>query len=86
MTERPRKIKVNALKDPVVLIGLGLGSGLSPKAPGTAGTLLAVPLYLSIQHLSLVFYARYNLPRDRHEEILRDLQQRQTHTKQPHAI
>lgn len=31
---------------PVHFLSLGLGSGLSPKAPGTAGSLAAVPLYL----------------------------------------
>lgn len=29
-------------KDPVLLLGLGFGSGLSPFAPGTAGTVLAL--------------------------------------------
>jgi len=33
------------LTHPVHLLALGFGSGLSPKAPGTAGTLAAVPLY-----------------------------------------
>jgi len=33
------------LTDPVHLLALGFGSGLSPKAPGTVGTLAAVPLY-----------------------------------------
>ncbi|MBQ0719823.1 MAG: phosphatidylglycerophosphatase A [Gammaproteobacteria bacterium] len=29
-------------KDPILLLGLGFGSGLSPFAPGTAGTVLAL--------------------------------------------
>lgn len=29
-------------------LGLGFGSGLSPVAPGTAGTLVAIPLYLIV--------------------------------------
>ena len=33
------------LSSPVHFLSLGLGSGLSPKAPGTAGSLAAVPLY-----------------------------------------
>jgi len=51
------KISIQALKDPVVLLALGLGSGLAPKAPGTAGTLVAVPLYLLMQQLSFTVYA-----------------------------
>jgi phosphatidylglycerophosphatase A len=34
------------LKHPAQLLALGFGSGLSPKAPGTFGTLAAIPLYL----------------------------------------
>ncbi|HEY5622137.1 MAG TPA: phosphatidylglycerophosphatase A [Gammaproteobacteria bacterium] len=32
------------LKQPVHLLALGFGSGLVPKAPGTAGTVVALPL------------------------------------------
>lgn len=45
------------LRKPVQLLAFGFGSGLAPKAPGTAGTLLAVLLYLPLAHLSLVFYS-----------------------------
>lgn len=34
-----------ALRKPVQFLALGLGSGLLPKAPGTWGSALAVPLY-----------------------------------------
>lgn len=34
------------LRDPAFWIASGLGSGLAPVAPGTAGSLLALPLYL----------------------------------------
>jgi phosphatidylglycerophosphatase A len=44
------------LRDPVVLIAVGFGSGLAPKAPGTAGTLIAIPLYLLMQPLPLISY------------------------------
>lgn len=44
------------LKNPVHFLSLGFGSGLSPFAPGTMGTLAAVPLYLLIQPLSLTIY------------------------------
>jgi phosphatidylglycerophosphatase A len=35
---------------------LGFGSGLAAKAPGTFGTLAAVPLYLLLAQLSLPWY------------------------------
>jgi phosphatidylglycerophosphatase A len=56
-----RKVQFNELKDPIVFVGLGLGSGLSPKAPGTAGTLVAVPLYLVMQNMPLLWYASITL-------------------------
>ena len=45
------------LKSPIQLLAFGLGSGLSPKAPGTVGTLAAVPLYWLLAHLDLVNYS-----------------------------
>ena len=50
------RIDASELKDPVVLIAVGFGSGLAPKAPGTAGTVVAVPLYLMMQPLPLATY------------------------------
>jgi phosphatidylglycerophosphatase A len=44
------------LKNPVHLLAFGFGSGLSPKAPGTVGTLVAIPLYLLLVQLSLPLY------------------------------
>ena len=38
------------MKDPGHVLSFGLGSGLSPYAPGTMGTLVAVPLYLLAAH------------------------------------
>ncbi len=35
-------------RHPAHFLALGFGSGLSPKAPGTAGTLIALPLYYLI--------------------------------------
>ena len=51
-----KAIKFKQLKDPVVLIAAGFGSGLAPKAPGTAGTVAAVPLFMLMQPLPLVTY------------------------------
>ncbi|NOR52329.1 MAG: phosphatidylglycerophosphatase A [Gammaproteobacteria bacterium] len=50
------KLSPSLLKDPIHLLALGFGSGLSPKAPGTAGTLMAIPLYLLLEPLSWPIY------------------------------
>lgn len=44
------------IRRPACLLALGFGSGLSPKAPGTFGTLAAIPFYLLMQHLGLLTY------------------------------
>ncbi len=44
------------LKRPVCFLGLGFGSGLAPFAPGTFGTIAAIPVYLLMQHLQLTIY------------------------------
>ena len=60
-TIKNKKIEFKAMKDPVVCLALGLGSGLSPIAPGTAGTLMTVPLFLLMQNLSFEVYAAITL-------------------------
>lgn len=44
------------IKDPIHFLALGFGSGLAPKAPGTFGTLAAIPVFLLLSDLSLSFY------------------------------
>jgi phosphatidylglycerophosphatase A len=44
------------LRNPVHLLAFGFGSGLAPKAPGTFGTLAAVPFYLLLAQLPLPLY------------------------------
>lgn len=44
------------LKRPLCFLAYGFGSGLAPKAPGTFGTLVAIPLYLLMASLSLPVY------------------------------
>ena len=44
------------LRSPVLLLAFGFGSGLSPKAPGTAGTLLAVAIYLVLPDMHWLVY------------------------------
>ncbi len=38
------------LRHPAHFFAFGFGSGLSPRAPGTAGSLAAIPLYLLLAH------------------------------------
>jgi phosphatidylglycerophosphatase A len=44
------------LRNPLHLLAFGFGSGLAPKAPGTFGTLVAVPIYLLMQDLPMLVY------------------------------
>jgi phosphatidylglycerophosphatase A len=44
---------------PAHFLGLGFGSGLAPKAPGTFGTLVAFPLYWAVMLLPI--YQQYTL-------------------------
>lgn len=46
-----KPLSVRLLADPVQLLALGFGSGLSPRAPGTAGTLVALALDLLLRPL-----------------------------------
>lgn len=53
----PRNVvSVVYLKNPIHFLSLGFGSGLAPYAPGTFGTLAAIPLYLLLQPLATVIY------------------------------
>jgi phosphatidylglycerophosphatase A len=42
------------MREPVHLIAFGFGSGLSPWAPGTFGTLIAIPIVLFVMQFGLV--------------------------------
>ena len=44
------------ITNPIHFLALGFGSGLLPKAPGTYGTLAAIPLYLLLAPLSINNY------------------------------
>jgi len=50
------KLHAHLLRDPIHFLALGFGSGLSPVAPGTFGTLAAIPLYLLLHTFSLPIY------------------------------
>ena len=58
MTKFKANSKVNAnLSDPIQFLALGFGSGLAPKAPGTFGTLIAIPLFYLMAQFSTSTYA-----------------------------
>jgi phosphatidylglycerophosphatase A len=45
------------LRDPVHFFAFGFGAGLSPVAPGTFGTAIAIPIVLLLQSFGLVAHA-----------------------------
>lgn len=51
--DRTKKV---ALTTPTGFLAFGFGSGLAPKAPGTFGTLAAIPLYLLMVGLNWQIY------------------------------
>jgi phosphatidylglycerophosphatase A len=50
------RVDAALLRHPVHFLSLGFGSGLSPYAPGTAGTLVAIPLFWLMAPLPLLVY------------------------------
>lgn len=47
---------MNIFRDPILFFAFGFGSGLSPIAPGTCGTLVAIPFFLLLQPLGMAPY------------------------------
>lgn len=45
------------LANPIHLLAFGFGAGLSPKAPGTVGTIVAVLIYLVLPSMPTIIYA-----------------------------
>lgn len=45
--------------DPIYFAAFGFGSGIAPVAPGTVGTLFAIPFYLLLRPLPLVLYIAF---------------------------
>jgi phosphatidylglycerophosphatase A len=58
-----RKMKWSAdpklMRDPVHLLAFGFGSGLSPWAPGTFGTLIAIPIVLFVMQFGLIVHLTF---------------------------
>jgi hypothetical protein len=69
-------------RDPVHFLALGFGSGCAPKAPGTFGTLAAIPLYLLAQPLPLWAYL---LLTDRFRAGHLDLRPRRARSRRPRS-
>lgn len=44
------------LSDPIQFLALGFGSGLLPKAPGTYGTIAAIPIFIMMSYLTVDLY------------------------------
>ncbi len=61
MSKTGLRPSVVMLRNPVHFLSLGFGSGLFPVAPGTAGTLAAIPLYLLLAKLDLTAYLAVTL-------------------------
>lgn len=53
MSTTPRSVWTN----PIHFLAFGFGAGAIPFAPGTFGTIIAIPLYLLISHCSLLCYS-----------------------------
>jgi phosphatidylglycerophosphatase A len=56
LVEKSAALPVGFLKKPANFAAFGFGSGCAPKAPGTAGTVVAVLLYLPLQYLPVYLY------------------------------
>jgi phosphatidylglycerophosphatase A len=57
MTVNAKKILTN----PIHCLAFGFGSGLAPKAPGTFGTVMAIPFYFLLAQNSLLIYGLITL-------------------------
>ena len=55
--DTPAAIKPTPFRRPVQFLAFGFGSGLAPRAPGTAGTIVAIPLYWLIADWGLLWYS-----------------------------
>jgi phosphatidylglycerophosphatase A len=49
--------KKQILTDPVLFLGFGFGSGLIKKAPGTCGTVAALPVYYLLAQTDFIIYS-----------------------------
>jgi phosphatidylglycerophosphatase A len=57
--KKSEKIPEAVWQDPLYFIAFGFGSGTIPIAPGTFGTLLAIPFYLLLRPLPVTYYITF---------------------------
>jgi phosphatidylglycerophosphatase A len=55
-TMSAKTIAIRVWQNPIYFLAFGFGSGLMPYAPGTWGTMVAIPLYLLLMPCSLPIY------------------------------
>jgi len=55
-SKNPPIAAATVFKDPVHILAFGFGSGLSKYAPGTMGTMVAIPIAVVLLHLPLELY------------------------------
>lgn len=58
---KPKNLAQRVWQDPLYFIAFGFGSGLMPSAPGTWGTLAAVPVYLLLMNCNWAMYLLFTL-------------------------
>jgi phosphatidylglycerophosphatase A len=51
------KLPIGFLRQPINWLAIGFGSGLSPFMPGTIGTIVAIPIFILLNKLSLPLYS-----------------------------
>lgn len=56
MKKNAAPVAPGKLKNPILFLAFGFGSGLLPKAPGTYGTATAIPIFLLIGSLEPLIY------------------------------
>lgn len=53
---QPQPTLAALARNPIHALAFGFGAGLAPRAPGTVGSLLAIPVYLLLAPLSAPWY------------------------------
>ena len=56
MNKETTPVSPRQLKNPILFLAFGFGSGLLPKAPGTYGTATAIPIFLLMGSLEPLIY------------------------------
>jgi phosphatidylglycerophosphatase A len=57
MTDVKKLTVKRIFSDPILFLAFGFGSGLAKKAPGTFGTLAAIPIYWLLSQTNIVIYS-----------------------------